>query len=404
MRYNAGISRLQKDPRYHDAKDALWSILHHRVPSDATLARVFGTDKSRFVRLLVGDFISKNPHTGKKPRTHDNAAPTEIGDKRSDLEKKESYQRSQLRLLQWQVPDLTDLTDLYGIYAPAVQKVLQLFLDSGLKRKCGISTAAHLNRVGALTGAMGIDDDTTRRYSAIGALHDCIEDLLNRVRNAKGKVYGLSGYDKFLDAHIPTELQTSVVQLTNHYDLILEHIHTDLTRNERLFTQKTVLPFLEKMMRRGLPELVSYVSRMHDVLSKVDPDRSFAESAKWVLYKELYIHDMAQTTHQMSNYRTYEIKAIDLSDNAHGRDALAMAGRIKNLIKMDMWAREGYALKSSWRPLNNHIAELEEDALVHAEHLLIRDFLEGASTLDFVSSALIKINDLSPVFYVDDTP
>lgn len=400
MRYNSGIQRLEKDPRYQDAKEILWSILNHETPSDLRLNVVFGPAKVSYARVLIEDFLVVRP--SRKPRVHDLNAPMEIGSKRKELETNSFYQESQLQLLQWKVPDAVLMEHLYGEYASVVLRIFELFLDSRLQRKCGIPTVGHLNRVGSLAGAMGLDEKTSRRYSAIAALHDCIEDLLNKVPYKRGKPYGLQGYEAFVDSFIPPELQSSVILLTNHYDLILNYIQSALARTDHALTKKTLLRSLEQMMQRDFQPLQPFIQPMHSLVMKLDAEQDFFTSIKWELYKDKYIHHMADTTEEMKNYRTYEIKAIDLSDNAHGRDALAMSGRTKNLIKMEIWARKGYALKSSWGPLNDHIRELEEDALVHAEHMIIRDFLEHASALDFLSSALMKIRDLTPVFFVDE--
>ncbi len=76
-----------------------------------------------------------------------------------------------------------------------------------------------------------------------------------------------------------------------------------------------------------------------------------------------------------------------------------MFSRIKNIIKIGIWAREGYGLKSTWLPLNNRVMEIQEDTLVHAEHFVIRDLLEPQSTQDFLMSALLKIKELESIFY-----
>jgi hypothetical protein len=110
---------------------------------------------------------------------------------------------------------------------------------------------------------------------------------------------------------------------------------------------------------------------------------------------------MAVYTHSRGDYRTFEIKAIDLSDNGHGRDALAMSSRIKNLIKHQIYANYGVRLKSTWHGINNRVAELQEDALVHAEHLIISDLLQKQSYMDFAVSTMLKLLTLKSIFFTD---
>ena len=47
-----------------------------------------------------------------------------------------------------------------------------------------------------------------------------------------------------------------------------------------------------------------------------------------------------------------------------------MSSRVKNLIKHQIYANYGTRLQSTWHGLNNRVAELQEDALVHAEHIV----------------------------------
>ena len=78
-----------------------------------------------------------------------------------------------------------------------------------------------------------------------------------------------------------------------------------------------------------------------------------------------------------------------------------MEGRIRNIIKLGIWASQGYNLQSDWLPLNDFVMEVYEEALVHAEHLVIKDLFEPQSQQDFLVSALIKFEKLSPIFYSD---
>ncbi|MGA9115272.1 MAG: hypothetical protein WB626_00690, partial [Bacteroidota bacterium] len=260
----------------------------------------------------------------------------------------------------------------------------------------------HLNRVGAVVGAFRMEEGGGRKYSAIGALHDAVEDLLSVACDEEGRLYGLERYGDFIEEFLPAELHAPVLLLTNHYDLILQDIRSRLRRENRSLTGEELVSSLAAGLPGASPALNGYMSRMADLLAGEPLGPDPYEGAKWLCYRRLYVRDMARDALAARDFRTYEIKAVDLSDNANGRDALAMWGRIKNIVKMDIWAREGYALGSSWHPLNSRIMELEEDALVHAEHLVLRDFLESVSCQDFVMSGLLKIGRLSTVFYVGE--
>ena len=84
----------------------------------------------------------------------------------------------------------------------------------------------------------------------------------------------------------------------------------------------------------------------------------------------------------------------------HGKDALSLDGRIRNINKNVLWAKLGLQMKSTWIPLNNHIRENLEDSYVAADIIILNDLLEPQSSLDFVTSSLHKFSKLQEVFYV----
>lgn len=390
-------------PQYFRAREVLQSILLRETPSAGLLAHLYGADRAVHVRELINTFIAEELEAPITPRLHNADAPNEIRDTRAKLESDMQYQAVQMVLLQDKIPDLAMLSKLYGEYAEPVRRVFEQFRNYKLMRQCGIPSVAHLNRVGSMAGALGLDqDEDGKKYSAIGALHDAIEDLLELVVDQEGKGFGLARYQEFIGTFIPTDLQSSLILLTNHYDLIMGHIHRELRRRDMAMTHHNLMMSLEHLSDAPLPGLSSYIQNMHAHLLDADLEPDVYESAKWRCYRNLYIHDMAQIAHAVADYRTYQTKALDIADNGNGRDALAMTGRIKNILKMDIWGREGYALGSSWPPLNNHIIEFEETALVQAEQLVIKDFLEPFLTQDFIMSGLQKVKALRPVFFVDE--
>jgi hypothetical protein len=99
------------------------------------------------------------------------------------------------------------------------------------------------------------------------------------------------------------------------------------------------------------------------------------------------------------DYRLFEIKGIDLSDNAHGKGSLSIDARIRNINKNILWAVIGERFNSTWKPFNDHLAEIREDALQSAQYIILNDLLQPHSSLDFMMSALLKIEKLKEVFY-----
>ena len=99
------------------------------------------------------------------------------------------------------------------------------------------------------------------------------------------------------------------------------------------------------------------------------------------------------------DHRIFEIKGVDLSDNAHGKGSLSIDGRIRNINKNHMWAMKGSEIQSTWLPFNNRVDEVLEDALQAAEYLILSDLLQSDSSMDFMMSALQKIKKLEDVFF-----
>jgi hypothetical protein len=401
MRYTKEILRLQNDPDYQISKEILQSILVQEVPEEKILEKLYDKNRARIIMDDLKLFYELNPSLKRVTRKHIFNSPTEISRKRSEVEQNEYFLSIQSNLLFDHVPEVNLLREIYGEYAEDIQLVFQLYLESGLRRKCGLTAACHLNRVGAVIFALRLDEYHFHKYITIAAMHDVIEDLFFQVKDNNGGLYNLERYDEFVERFIPHELVGSVKLLTNHFHLIIYHCVERLKAQDKSITKENLLIELEKLSHIKCGEIKKYNEEIYCMLKGEELNEDIVDVAKWLCYKNLYIVEMARLSHEQKNYRPFEIKAVDLSDNGHGRDALPMSSRIKNLIKQEIWAREGFALKSTWLPLNNRVMEIQEDALVHAENMIIKDLLEPQSCQDFLVSALLKIKELQTIFYLD---
>lgn len=398
MRYNISIQRLQKDEKYPAAISFLSSIISGKLPPKTILENLYGADLVDIVHTFIQNFLKVKNFSELTPRLHQ-LAPSEIDKQRTALETNSNFQAIQAKLLFNQLPDEVTFRPLYGEYSAAIRNAFGLFLQLGLIRRCGISSTAHYNRVAAIVWGLKMDDEYINKYTTVAGLHDVVEDLLNILKDRNGRFYGIHRYDEFVDEFIPNELQEHVKLLTNNYDLILGYIYQKFIKTDRSMTKKNLLNAIEVQQRRNSGELSHHFEKMHELLYNLDLKVEVYKNAKWFCYENLYIHNMALSTKEMNDFRTFQIKAVDLLDNAHGRDSLAMEGRIRNIIKLGIWASQGYKLQSDWPPLNDFVMEVYEEALVHAEHLVIKDLFEPQSQQDFLVSALIKFEKLKPIFY-----
>ncbi|MCX6170199.1 MAG: hypothetical protein NTX65_12710 [Ignavibacteriales bacterium] len=400
MRYTKEILRLQNDPDYPVATEILQSILLQQIPDREILAKLYGGHKAQVISDDLKLFYELNPYLKKVLRKHISSSSTEISRMREVIETNEYLLSIQSMILFNKLPDVSLLAKIYGQYSDIIQKVFKLYLELGIKRKCGITSACHLNRVGAVVFALKLDESNYRNYVTIAAMHDVIEDLFFLARDKNDDLFSLERYDEFVELFIPLELTESIKLLTNHFDLIIYHVVGQLQKQDKSIIKENLLIELEKLSNIKCSEINKCSSQIYHLLKAEELCKDIIETAKWLCYKNLYIVEMARLSHEKNNYRPFEIKAVDLSDNGHGRDALPMYSRIKNLIKQSIWAREGFALKSTWLPLNNRVMEIQEDALVHAEHMIIRDLLEPQSAQDFLVSSLLKIKELQTIFYL----
>jgi hypothetical protein len=391
----------RNNERYQLTEELFQAILRFDTPNVEILKSIFG-NKSEVALYHWEQWREKHGEDLKDltPRKHNAAAPMTIAQSRVAVEEIPAYQSLQKQLLQGIVPSLEEFEPVYNIYAPYVHKAFQHFQIHHLKRKCGIPAITHLNRVGGVIYQMKFDNNSDEGNPAIGALHDVIEDLLDIALDENGNVYKLSRYEEFLNYFIPEHLQEPVMLLTNHYDLIVNSANQRLKKINVALTDKNLLNEVKKIAKSNNKYISSYADRLIESLAGFVIREDVIEEIKWFACRRLYLKELAKKSDEMGNLRLMEIKAIDLSDNGHGKDALPLNSRIKNLIKQERWARRGFELKSPWAPLNARIEEIAEDAYVASEHLIRKDFLAQDSVQDFFVSALNNVRKLKSVFYV----
>jgi hypothetical protein len=396
------LERLKKDHNYYLAKEILVCIIEGICPEIKVLEKLYGSNTASQIRDIIKKFLGQNISGNLIPRKHAQNPATEIFDARTKVESNKHYQLIHSQLLNYNLPDINNLDFFYGSYSSEVFKIFKTYLNAGLKRKCDLSAVTHLHRVGAVVFEMGLNDDHFFKYSTIGALHDSIEDLLNLVNDENDNSIGILNYKKFLDEFLPSNLQSSIKTLTNHYDLILQFVVGKLKAEDKALTIRNIQHEIKKLLELNIEEINIYVRRMKDLLDNTEflPDEDIFLAAKWACYKTLYLDNIAFSSKENDDYRLFEIKGIDLSDNSHGKDALSIESKIRNIIKNTLWGTKGYALHSTWIPLNRHIEEILEDSLCAAECIILKDLLENQSYLDFIMSALIKFKKLEMIFYV----
>jgi hypothetical protein len=400
MWLNNELNRISKEPNYKMAYEIFSSIISKTCPDINLLKIFYGEKRAGVIFENIKQYFSEEKKKKFSVRNHNFTAPQEIVNARIEIENNQYFQRIQSALLKNELPLKSDLEFFYGEFTEFTYNIIKIYKKLNLKRKCELNAATHLNRVGSVVYQLKMNDSGAHKYSAIAMMHDAVEDLLDYKELSRGGKIHINYYNSFLDEVIPKELQKPVRKLTNHYNFFINFINEKLKTDDKSISLKNVLLILEKMQKVKLGDLNEYIEKMYNLLSNAKLEGDLIESAKWECYKSLYINGIAEASIAMNDYRLYEIKGVDLSDNAHGKGALSSDAKIRNIRKNMLWGRIGYRLHSSWKPLNDKIEEIMEDALQSAESLILSDLLQKQSSQDFVMSALFKIKKLEKVFYI----
>lgn len=398
---NSDLELIKLYKNFDKAYSVMEDILDRKCPDIQLLDSLYGVKKSKMIHSLIKEFLENGNIQKRIKRKNEINAPMEITLARREIENDSNYQNIHSAILLDRVPDEKLLEVFYGNYSGYVKKVIKLYSEKHLKRKCEISAASHLNRVGACVFQLKMNNTGKYNYSAKAFLHDSIEDLLRLTNRKSGNGIDLDKYNIFIDEYIPADIQQGVKILTNHYDLIISYIREKLLDEDKALTRKNIIIELETIEKQKPAELLVYVQKMIELLAKADVEEHDFEGIKWECYINLYLEGIAHTTMRRDDHRIYEIKGVDLSDNSHGKGSLSVDARIRNIKKNLMWGIKGYAMHSTWKPFNDHIEEIVQDALFSAQYIILSDLLKPDSSLDFVMSALLKIVKLEDVFFTN---
>ncbi|MBN1633311.1 MAG: hypothetical protein JW917_04010 [Ignavibacteria bacterium] len=396
---------LEKAENFYLASEILECFKNRIAPSSSLLQRLYGVYKADTINKQISDYFAEHSiPEGKKPRIHDSSAPIEITNARKSLEEDKNYLNIQYYLLKNKIPELLDLSLLYGQYSEYIREIYGKFNELGLKRKCGLPASSHLNRVGGVSVKLNFNLPGYYEYGAIAAIHDTIEDLFPIILDGKAQRYNFNRYKEFIDIFIPENLQHPIKILTNHYNMLISNIVREFKDNDLVVNKKNVIEHLKSLMDREYDELDTYIRQMYTILVDEDLDnkKDIIEYIRWKCYIELYLQGITESSIATRDFRLFEIKGVDLSDNAHGKDALSLGGRIRNINKSVSWANYGYGMHTTWQPLNNHIQECMEDSFLSSEVIILRDLLQPQSSMDFIMSSLIIFSKLENVFYISE--
>jgi hypothetical protein len=238
---NSDIELLKTQKNYKTAFSILQDVLSGRCPDMVLLERLYGSKKSRIIQSIIKEYLTKGNFKNRIVRTTNEDAPMEIALARREVENDVNYQKIHSSILLNKVPDIKSLEIFYGEYSSYVRKILEMYAQLNLKRKCEISASSHLNRVGACVFQLKMNDTGKYDYSSTAIMHDSIEDLLRLSTAPNGKGIDVDKYNSLIEKYIPEDLQSAIKILTNHYNLIISFITGKLLDEDKAFTRKNIL-------------------------------------------------------------------------------------------------------------------------------------------------------------------
>jgi len=147
---NTDLINLKLNKNYKIAYSILFNILENKCPALELLESLYGHQKASKITEMLKTYFAGKPAVNLKPRQNNYNGPRDIILARSKLEQTENYQNVHKALLLNKYPEITDLRVFYGDYADFVIEIFGMYIELNLKRKCDISAATHLNRVGSM--------------------------------------------------------------------------------------------------------------------------------------------------------------------------------------------------------------------------------------------------------------
>ena len=167
---------LAANPRYKSAAGLLDSILKKEIPGKDITDDIYGKLSPMIVTHLE-KYYSEYPHDRKEPRAHIyHEAVIEAA--RLKLEKNIEFAKLHSTILLNRPPEISELEPFYGKYSKTVKRFIEMYQTYSMKRKCGIPSAAHPNRVAGIIHTLNFDKDNPHKFSSVAAIKDGIEDLL----------------------------------------------------------------------------------------------------------------------------------------------------------------------------------------------------------------------------------
>jgi hypothetical protein len=389
------LKQLENLPLFNEAGELLNAILAKQKPEQRLLEKMFPANEVNEIYSHIEKHYSENSETKNiraltySPGGLYNAIQNTEGPEFSGIHSK---------ILRNELPDIKELSPLFDKYSINVQDVLDAYICYKLTRKCFIPAAIHPYRTACIAKVLGFDKSDDAKYASTMFLHDSIEDLLIIMGKTSDHM-GINSVNRFINKFIHEDLSFHVNLLTNYYTIILKYIEYLYKLSDTRITQDNLTRGL-KNLRQGNEIMQMRIDRLERLLSSATLQEPVINSARWLSYKELYIHELAEQSVKNSDYRIMEMKCIDIADNAAGFLSISDEDKINGIIKLGLWAAEGYGLHSTWKPLNNYISEIFNEALLLSKAMLLRDLLSPVYKQSYFVSALQKIKRLKPILYV----
>jgi len=142
--------------------------------------------------------------------------------------------------------------------------------------------------------------------------------------------------------------------------------------------------------------MIAYLRAFPDIAS--ESKTNVIDQVKKYFYENKYLPELAEYATNNDQLFIVEDKIVDLLDNDNGGKKIPLGKYVNNISKQWSMVKVSEALNSDYQLFNRKVAELKNNAIVKARHLIIDDLLEKDMTLDFFYSTTTQIlSKLKPV-------
>jgi len=402
--YSSRVEKVRRDPKYSVAEYFLELMLEkdsfESVNSQNVLKELFsqlGIAGPDTIKKALSEYVYPRYLSEQGIARQIDDSIQDIFVARQDIQQNPKFLHVQNDILASKLPKMEDLGYFFGQFSNNALETIKRFQTPEFMRVCGIPMLAHWMRVGGTVKSINDFEPDNARRAFAAFKHDDVETGV--------PIVGLENYLMYVSEYIPEAISKEVILLTNHYDIYLNYIKDDFKAKNLDPTRKMVINALTKLKKNHkhrlgyVDKMIVYLRAYPDIAS--ESRINVIDQVKKYFYEKEYLPELAKYATNNNQLFIVEDKMVDLLDNDNGGKKIPLGKYVNNISKQWSMVEVAEALNSDYYLFNRKVAELKNNAIVKARHLIIEDLLEKDMTLDFFYSTTAQIlSRLKPVLIV----